>query len=510
MAARNVGKGGTECAYERHRRLTVTISHRLRQIFAASAIATLFPAIALQACSNDAGLSSDEQPTAPGVNSEPDNTVCMLNNCHSDEECGGCDNGRDTCLLDENRCVACDPVSGKGCDAGESCSPYGLCVPEGQICPADEHGEPTIGCNVDADCAACSPQHQVCNAGACTACTSADTSHCLASQICDDGKCAAKCPSSCNADADCNECGAPGSETHACNDNTCAECSDTYPCPEGLECQAGSCVPRCGIANSTLSGDCTADEDCKFCGDGNSDFVCKKPLNSNDPMDHGSCVPKADGCSDLGKNVAVLPAPWNQSTNLCSSDMDCAGQGIQYNVGKLIRDTLGKSSILGAEIKDANVNYEMGTCANIDLTESISCGVCVPCKVDSDCAPIQVSPLISQLFAGSPIATIAGTMLLDLLYGENDKQQLNFFCQGVAAGYGVCAPCSNPAQACGSNQGPPNPSQCSHSECSEGDKLTPSCSACATDVCNQDPYCCNTKWDKVCTDVAKTKSSCGC
>jgi hypothetical protein len=39
---------------------------------------------------------------------------------------------------------------------------------------------------------------------------------------------------------------------------------------------------------------------------------------------------------------------------------------------------------------------------------------------------------------------------------------------------------------------------CGHDECSTGSKLTASCSACATSVCNFDPYCCNNNWDAMC------------
>ncbi|XXX82609.1 hypothetical protein WMF30_28040 [Sorangium sp. So ce134] len=55
---------------------------------------------------------------------------------------------------------------------------------------------------------------------------------------------------------------------------------------------------------------------------------------------------------------------------------------------------------------------------------------------------------------------------------------------------------------------------CSHALCTEGDALTPSCdvppltsSGCVKLVCNEDPYCCNTAWDKTC--VGEVESVCG-
>jgi hypothetical protein len=45
---------------------------------------------------------------------------------------------------------------------------------------------------------------------------------------------------------------------------------------------------------------------------------------------------------------------------------------------------------------------------------------------------------------------------------------------------------------------------CSHDVCDTGKKLTKSCSTCAGDVCAEDSYCCNTKWDDICvSEVAE-------
>jgi hypothetical protein len=48
---------------------------------------------------------------------------------------------------------------------------------------------------------------------------------------------------------------------------------------------------------------------------------------------------------------------------------------------------------------------------------------------------------------------------------------------------------------------------CSHSECSQGTPLNGTCSPCAAAVCNQDPFCCSSKWDNVC--VADAQMKCG-
>ncbi len=48
---------------------------------------------------------------------------------------------------------------------------------------------------------------------------------------------------------------------------------------------------------------------------------------------------------------------------------------------------------------------------------------------------------------------------------------------------------------------------CSHSVCSQGTPLEPSCDPCVTAVCATDPYCCNNTWDQRCIDQAQT--TCG-
>ncbi len=490
----------------------------MSSVFATMMTVCLPIAILASACADEGGDDVIKE-GAGGASTDTQNTddggpgICLMNNCSADEQCTGCSDGRNTCLEGENRCVACDPSSGEGCEGGEYCTSFGLCAPDGTTCLTDDEGVPQVNCSENSDCIACSPMNQVCDAGACVACSDTNTQHCLQSDICTNGKCTPKCPSSCDADNDCGQCGGPGNEARACNAHKCAECSDTYPCAAGLECQAGTCVAGCGIPGPS-SGECIGDEDCKGCGDPDiSSFVCKKPINQNGPTDRGTCAPQATGCSDLGNGVAVLPEPWSDVTNLCSSDNDCAGQGITFNVGAAIRDLVGSNEIdLGfteIEINDANIQYKMPVCADIDITSNISCGVCVPCEQDVDCAPINIDPLIGDLFASDPLAQIASALLFDLLWGDGVEHNLNFFCADVAAGYGVCAPCGNPLQPCGTGQsgGGTSSSTCEHDVCAEGSALGPNCDSCAADVCDFDPYCCDTEWDDVCVDEAT--SICG-
>src|SRR5690606_23771181 len=105
--------------------------------------------------------------------------------------------------------------------------------------------------------------------------------------------------------------GGPGHEAHACNQHECAQCSPTMPCPNGQQCSPqGVCLDVCG---SDGQGTCASDADCGGCGADNT--KCHKPIGSST----GDCGPAANGCSDLGSNVAVLPEPFDQVTNLCSN-----------------------------------------------------------------------------------------------------------------------------------------------------------------------------------------------
>jgi hypothetical protein len=492
-------------------------------VVAALALCLATAAAGLSACSSDEGSTdpgggaSGPGPTSgPGGGGGSDGGLCLLNNCTSDEHCQGCPDGRKTCLENENRCVACDPNTKQGCPPGQECSSYGLCVPAGTTCPTDDKGNPTVKCQKNSDCAACSPMHQVCavdaaGVGKCQACTPTNTQHCLASDICVDGKCSPKCPQTCAKDNDCAQCGAPGKEAHACFQHKCAQCSPTYPCAAGLQCVNGVCIPPCGLPGP-VAGTCGSKDDCKYCGvadptkPGNWD--CKTPVN--DPS-HGFCAPPAGGCSDLG-GAAALPAPYGQYTQTCSKDADCAGVSIDFNVGKLVRDLVGDDEVFGVKINDALVKYGMPICAEVKITETITCGLCVPCEVDADCKPIQLKPVVAQMFKNDPLAFIAFAVLIDILYGKQSEQEqaaINFFCQPVAAGYGACIPCADPTKPCGKGGGSGTGS-CDHGVCEEGVALNGSCSPCAGKVCAADAFCCdgtNGKWDALC--VKEANDLCG-
>jgi hypothetical protein len=216
-------------------------------------------------------------------------------------------------------------------------------------------------------------------------------------------------------------------------------------------------------------------------------------------------VPPIAGCSDLG-GLAVLPPPYNQVTNTCSMDSDCNNVGIQYDVGKAIQNLVGGTELdLGFTSvtisSPANVEYPMPICAEIHLTGDIDCGICVPCEKDADCQPIDVDPLVGDIFKNEPLAQIAFALLADLLWGNNDNHHLNFFCLNVAAGYGACIPCANPLSSCGGGTGMGS-GMCDHDVCATGTALDGTCDPCAANVCAVDNYCCDTEWDDICVGLA--------
>lgn len=453
----------------------------------------VFSAGLLLGCAHSDPIGTDG-PIDDGTDPAADELACIQHNCTEDAHCSGCTEGRTTCLVEEARCVACNSDTGSGCPEGQECSSWGNCVPFGLECPTDSHGAPQITCTANADCAACDPMHQVCDtaSGHCVACVDSDTSACQSNDLCIANQCLASCPASCATDDDCSACDGAGYEAHACNAHKCAECSPTTPCPSGEVCSVnGTCEKKCG---TDAQGTCLTDADCSGCAGDNTE--CHAPINGGE----GSCGPAAAGCSDLGQGVAVLPAPFDQVTNTCSNDGDCSGVGIQYNIGKELRDLTGFDFI-----EDANIDYGMNVCASVDIGGT-SCGVCVPCEVDTDCAPIDIDAFASDLFGG--VGGIVAAILLDQMFGQNEHN-VNMYCQAVAGGYGVCAPCPGLIYECGTGGGGGGggTGTCSHDACTAGEALSSSCGTCEAAMCDYDSYCCTTEWDDLC--VGQVDAVCG-
>ena len=435
----------------------------------------------------------------------PEGDICLLLNCEEDLHCSGCEDNNTVCDTDQNACVACDPETGIGnCEDDEECSEFGYCVPAGQDCPTADGGVPTIDCSSDEDCAACDSAHQVCDDGQCVACTSDNEDWCQSIEHCEQGECVGNCPDSCSSDTECGLCETEGGvENHACFAHRCAECSDTFPCPDGEVCNAqGECTVPCGIPGQ-IPGTCNEDGDCAGCPEGSQS--CNAPINGG----HGTCGAAAAGCSDLGEGLIVLPDPYGEVTNLCSDDNDCNGVGVDYNVGELLREITGVDAI-----DDAIITYPMASCAAASVEtgdgHTISCGVCVPCQEDDDCLDISVDEVANDAFG--PLGAIATAILLDALFGPNDHT-IHMYCNPVTAEYGICQPCPAIGSDCTADppppDDPPDPT-CDHDVCEEGGPLAPSCGSCAASVCAFDAFCCSTGWDTICIDHVEDQCAGSC
>ncbi|MEO6418576.1 MAG: hypothetical protein ABIP39_04175 [Polyangiaceae bacterium] len=359
----------------------------------------------------------------------------LLGACASTAEPNGSEGWQTpVCSGGATACAAGQP----GANGGGAGGGAGGTAPQ---CLTDASGTPTITCGSNADCGGCDPMHQVCDTGSkkCVPCTTGDTTSCTGTEKCEDNKCVPNCPTSCTTANDCGSCGGTaGHQAHACNANKCAQCSPTYACPVGQQCTAnGTCTKKCG---GDSAGSCQSDADCGGCG--GAATSCHFPLNGG----VGKCGVEASGCSDLGTGVVTLPAPFDRVTNTCSDDKDCEGVGASINVGKLLRDITGIHGI-----HDANITYPMSSCAALTVGQgdtSLSCGVCVPCRVDTDCQNINVDLVASQAFG--VLGGLASGLLLTEVFGSNDHN-IHMYCDPVAGGFGACVPCGNLLESCGGN-----------------------------------------------------------
>lgn len=397
--------------------------------------------------------------------------------------------------------MACGPdAAGKSCVAGQTCTKYGDCVPGGAACPEDTDGKPTISCNGDADCAACGPAFKVCDTGSkkCVGCTTTNVTNCQSTDVCKGSACVAACPATCAKDEDCNSCGAPGAENHACNRGVCAKCSATKACATGSEAcnDVGDCEKVCGLA--TNPNKCNADADCSACMGGLT--KCQKAVGGS----IGTCVAPAAGCEALGTGVFVLPDPFSRVTQACSTDANCASTSAKFDVGAIVKKATGLN------IGSATIDYPMHACASVEILDGKKCGVCVPCKKDGDCTPIDVQKFAGDAFG--PIGSIAAAILLDKVFGPSDRK-VHMYCQkigGVAGGeYGACVPCPSFFQRCGDAAVDSEPATaCDHGVCTVGPALGATCDAgCAGRVGLKDPFC-NSKmgfWDAKCKALVETE-----
>lgn len=452
-------------------------------------LASVLAAAAFGACGGGGpgqggGGSGGQTSTAPPLPT----SICLLHNCAEDLECAACGDGMTTCLVAEHRCVACDAATGAGCPSGLVCSPYGSCAPASAACPT-EGDLPSVTCATSADCAACDPLHQICEpvAHRCVACSAQDTSRCQTTETCYGGDCVPRCPAVCDSDDECALCGSAGGEAHRCQNHRCSACSAEAGCSGTSSCgDHGTCVDPCG-AEGPEANTCTTDADCSTCGGAATKCNGVPPEGGR-----GTCGADSPGCDQIGQ-VAILPPPFDEAGTSCESDADCASANLDLDVGKLLRDLTGWT-----QIHEAHLTVPTAVCGTIAVTEAdTGCGLCVPCRADADCHPLDVGSVADQAFA--PLGPVAEAYLLDQLFG-NGPRQIHTFCQAVAGSLGVCTPCPGLLNSCAVGTDPGDTGTACHDECSVGGPLGHQCGECATEVCKVDPYCCINTWDRNCVN----------
>ena len=86
-------------------------TNQLHRVFAVVAALSVPTIILSGGCAADGnGDVVEDDGGTPTTDTDPGGEgICLMNNCSSDEQCAGCADDRNTCLVEESRCVACDP-----------------------------------------------------------------------------------------------------------------------------------------------------------------------------------------------------------------------------------------------------------------------------------------------------------------------------------------------------------------------------------------------------------------
>jgi hypothetical protein len=82
-------------------------------------------------------------------------------------------------------------------------------------------------------------------------------------------------------------------------------------------------------------------------------------------------------------------------------------------------------------------------------------------------------------------------------------------CVATLANEGACGIGPNEETGEGGGGTGPEPS-CSHDACEVGDAMSASCDGCIAELCELDPYCCESSYDETCVAEAQTIATCGC
>ncbi len=301
-------------------------------------------------------VGCDDTPAAPAPPIEDQALECLVD-VEASEAGAGMDGGApltcpsgEVCVL--GRCYA-ECSDDAECGPRETCSSGGICVR--RVGPAPDAGPgpdagPLFPCDgvMCADPEVCHPQSGQC--GQCSEDTvgaaSGEPGACAGLQpVCDvaNGRCVERLPAQCepcNATEDCDSGGGAfvgtcaSREALGWREQVCLQtCDLATPCPNGLTCDGGSCVPIAGESCTTWRAAvsrtaCTADDDCNPAGSrGASVFFVSACEGEVVPPGVDAGVIDGGGVDGGAPDGgAITPGVCAQP---CGSDTDCSDQATQ-------------------------------------------------------------------------------------------------------------------------------------------------------------------------------------
>lgn len=305
--------------------------------------------------------------------------IC-LPSCEADADCdGGVCNFGGVCVQE------CEEGAGD-CPDGQSCSPGGVCWPE---------GVELATCGLDQDCAA----NEYCAEGACVKASCSEDADCGGRNICDTGRCRTGCrpegegateETSCPEGEQCNAitnvCEAVGctmdscAEFQRCNtDTTPPACEYTGKCDQDAVCQAyadqiDSDIP---LVCQEATNDCIEKPPCQKDSDCKADEICEVYEDKRNTCEEGCrCT---DGCErDCATGQVCSEEQGNVCVQGCQSNEECKRTG----KGDYCIDL---ECVPGCEGVD-DCSVEGQTCRS---GPGGGPRICRPCTDDNQCAASQ-------------------------------------------------------------------------------------------------------------------------
>ena len=242
------------------------------------------------------------------------------------------------------------------------------------------------------------------------------------------------------------------------------------------------------------NGVCGLDETCE---------TCPKDCGSCAPCVHSPCVTGAPLKKDCSPCVAKIcqqdpfccTQNWDDvcAEQAASNGCGCGGAGGSGGSGGVAgAGGAGQGGATGGTAGSAGAGATSGAGGNTQQQ-------CLVCLV-GNCGP-QLSACVNQALCQQCLNNFTVTCL------GNPQWQALFTC--------TCSECGPTCpEACG-NAPTPTPGVpgafatpgCSHDVCEIGEPLEATCSPCVEEVCQQDPFCCESAWDESC--VGQHQAVCG-